>query len=79
MKRNFLIVVDEYYVRDVQIATTVDADQSESENWIDYSGEVVLGVFTESTEEKALEMASQYKCINKSLLKAYPLKTDWGV
>lgn len=55
--KSYLIVVESEFVRDVQIATVPEADH-ESDDWMDGSGQLVLGTYTAKTEEVAIEQAA---------------------
>lgn len=52
---NFLVVVDSYYTRDIQVCR---GDWDDDNDWKDAYGDVVLGIYTCGSKEEALKTAS---------------------
>lgn len=72
MKKNYLVVVESDFVRDAQLATVPEADH-ESDDWIDATGQLVLGTYTAEEEDKAIEAAANEHHLSGDTLTAYPL------
>lgn len=64
-----LVTISESFTRDIQIAPNKEADVSDS-NWIDYQGEVVLGMFEGNSKKEILDNIK----MDNELLNIYELK-----
>lgn len=53
MKKDYLVVVNEEHTRDIQVAQMVEVDHT-SDDWADFQGEVVLGIFAAESKEQAV-------------------------
>ncbi|MEC0276844.1 hypothetical protein [Peribacillus frigoritolerans] len=74
MKKKFLVIVTFYNTRDIQIAHHADADHEDDGAWKGFSGDVVVGTYSEVDEDTALEKAAAYAEVSKDVLLAYELK-----
>jgi len=72
-QQNFLVVVEDEFVRDTQIASVPEADPMDDEGWNDTTGEHVLGVFSAKNADEAIGQASEICHVSGEMLKAYPL------
>lgn len=72
MKKSYLVVVDSEFVRDTQLATVPEADH-ESDDWIDATGQIVLGTYTAEEEDKAIEAAANEHHLSGDTLSAYQM------
>ena len=80
---SYLVSVTKDIVRDAQIVDTLDLPLTkygeidyEKADWIDFSGEIVLGKF-EGTNEEAIKKASIQYFIDEKYLVAYELKEEY--
>lgn len=58
MKNTYLVVVEEEFVRDAQVALTIDADPMDAgDGWGDAQAELVIGTYQADNEKQAIENA----------------------
>lgn len=73
-KESFLIVVSEEFTRDTQIANFPEADKNDSDNWSDFEGEVVVGIYQSASLENAIKDAAINLGVSREMLEGYKLK-----
>lgn len=78
-ERSFLIVSADGFARDIQIYTKALPDNEDDNfhddeaGWRDFSGAVVIGVYTADSKENAILKASEHLRIHSDNLEAYEI------
>ena len=70
----FLIVVQSDFTRDIQVSDFPEAGRHALNNWSDYEGEVVVGIYCAANKADAISEAARDIHVSDEILKAYELK-----
>jgi len=72
----YIVVIDEEFTRDIQIARIPEAQKSDTENWDCYEGDVVVGIYLDENgigKDGIIGQAAIDLGISGEQLKAYKL------
>lgn len=83
MDDTYLVLIDEEYIRDIQVASDEliddvakngwDDRESTNDEWLDIQGDVSFGIWHAQSLLSAIHICSQHVGINEKALKAYKI------